>query len=267
MIFNEDKRSVRMAIILTIVSSLSSISLIFIINTAAEHAADTETKVSLFYFALFVVVFLLYFFAKRTSFVKSMTIVESIVKNLRIRISDKVRYANLESMEKLGLAQIQTRLSSDTLTVSNASYIMIAAVQGVLMFVFGMLYILYLSKIAFFLTAMCVVGGILVYNYYNDTVVEQIDKSIKHDDTFFKSLMNIIEGFNELKINGKKSDAVIEHHSITARENEKVRNSTNEVFANSSILIQFFAYFLLGCIVFIVPQFSDQHQVKNRQKN
>ncbi|MFK5984630.1 MAG: cyclic peptide export ABC transporter [Pseudomonadota bacterium] len=259
MIFSESKQSLRMTIILSIVSSLSSIGLIFIINTAAEHAADQETKVSLFYFALFVVVFLLYFFAKRISFVKSMAIVEGIVKNLRIRISDKVRYANLESMEKLGLAQIQTRLSSDTLTVSNASYIMIAAVQGVLMFFFGMLYILYLSKVAFFLTLSCVIGGILVYSYYNDTVVEQIDKSIKHDDTFFKSLMNIIEGFNELKINGKKSDAVIEHHSIIAQDNEKIRNLTNKVFANSSILIQFFAYFLLGCIVFIVPQFSDQH--------
>jgi len=259
MIFNENKQAVRMAIILTVVSSISSICLIFIINTAAEHAADEETKVSLFYFALFVVVFLLYFFSKRISFVKSMAIVESIVKNLRIRISDKVRYANLESMEKLGLAQIQTRLSSDTLTVSNASYIMISAVQGVLMFFFGMLYILYLSKIAFVLTLSCLIGGILVYRYYNDTVVEQIDKSIKHDDTFFKSLMNIIDGFNELKINGKKSDAVIKQHSINASENEKVRNSTNEVFANSSILVQFFAYFLLGCIVFIVPQFSDQH--------
>ncbi len=248
-----------MAIILTVVSSLSSICLIFIINIAAEHAADKETKVSVFYFFLFVVVFLLYFFSKRISFVKSMSIVESIVKNLRIRISDKVRFANLESMEKLGLSQIQARLSGDTLTVSNASYIMIAAVQGVLMFFFGMLYILYLSKIAFVLTLACVVGGIFVYSYYNDTVVEQIDKSIKHDDTFFKSLTNIIEGFKELKINGKKSDAVIKYHSITARENEKIRNLTNEVFANSSILIQFFAYFLLGCIVFIVPQFSDQH--------
>lgn len=259
MIFSESNESVKLTVFLTIISSLSSIGLIFIINVAAEHAADTKTSVNLMYFALFIVAFILYFFSKRISFVKSMSIVENIVKNIRIRISDKVRYANLESIEKLGLAQIQTRLSTDTLTVSNASYIMISAVQGVMMFFFGMLYILYLSKTAFFLVLTAVIAGVVVYRFYNSVVVEQIDKSISHDDTFFKSLLNIINGFNELKINRKKSDDVIKYHSKIVEENEIIRNMTNEVFAKSSILIQVFAYLLLGCVVFVLPQFSDAH--------
>ena len=259
MIFSESNESVKLTVFLTIISSLSSIGLIFIINVAAEHAADTKTSVNLMYFALFIVAFILYFFSKRISFVKSMSIVENIVKNIRIRISDKVRYANLESIEKLGLAQIQTRLSTDTLTVSNASYIMISAVQGVMMFFFGMLYILYLSKTAFFLVLTAVIAGVVVYRFYNAVVVEQIDKSISHDDTFFKSLLNIINGFNELKINRKKSDDVIKYHSKIVEENEIIRNMTNEVFAKSSILIQVFAYLLLGCVVFVLPQFSDAH--------
>lgn len=259
MIFTESNESVKLTIFLTVISALSSIGLIFIINTAAERASDSEKSISLLYFALFIVGFILYFISKRISFVKSMAIVENIVKNLRIRLSDKVRYANLESIEKLGLAQIQTRLSADTLTVSNASYIMISAVQGVMMFFFGMLYILYLSKTAFLLALSALIAGIIVYRFYNDVVVEQIDKSIKHDDMFFKSLLNIIEGFNELKINRQKSDDLIKHHSKIAQENEMVRNMTNEVFANSSILIQFFAYLLLGSVVFVLPQFSDAH--------
>jgi len=259
LIFNGNKKSVRLTIILTILSSMSSIGMIFIINMATENASDTERNVSSFQFALFVVVFLLYFFVKRISFVRSTAIVEGIVKDLRIRISDKLRFANLESMEKLGLTQIQTRLSNDTQVVSNSAFVIVSAAQSILMLFFGMLYILYLSRLAFFLSLVCGISAILVNSYYNDTIVEQIDISIKHDDTFFKSLMNIIKGFKELKINGKKSDAVIERHSIIARENEKVRMATNWVFANSSTLINSFAYFLLGCIVFIVPQFSD-HQ-------
>lgn len=259
MIFTESNESVKTTILLTILSAFSSIALIFIINMAADQASDPQKSVNLRYFALFMIAFIIFFISKRVSFVKSMAIVENIVKNLRIRISDKVRYANLESIESIGLAQIQTRLSTDTLTVSNASYIMISAVQGIMMFFFGMIYILYLSRSAFFLTLGGLIAGILVYKFYNDIVVKQIDKSIKHDDMFFKSLLNIIEGFNELKINRKKSDAVIHYHSIIVKENELVRNSTNEVFANSSILIQFFAYLLLGCVVFVLPQFSNSH--------
>lgn len=259
MIFAESDGSVKNTVFLTIVSALSSISLIFIINAAADHASDPKKSVSLVYFALFVVAFILFFITKRISFVKSMAIVENIVKNLRIRISDKVRYADLESIESIGLAQIQTRLSADTLTVSNASYIMISAVQGVMMFFFGMLYILYLSKTAFFLVLGATIAGVLVYRFYNDLVVTQIDKSIRHDEMFFASLLNIVEGFKELKINRKKSNAVIHYHSIIAKENEVVRSMTNAVFANSSILIQFFAYLLLGCVVFVLPQFSDTH--------
>ncbi len=259
MIFSETQESIKLVIFLTVSAAISSIALIYIINTAAEHASDTEKSVSLLYFALFMLAFIVHILSKKVSFIKSMAIVEHIVKNIRIRISDKVRYASLESIEHIGLATIQNRLSTDTITVSNSSYIVISAVQSVLMIFFGMLYVFYLSSTAFFIALVLIVAGIFVYKYYNDIVVYQIDKSIQHDDKFFASLLNIIHGFNELKMNYTKSNDVIKYHSAIAHENEQVRNETSTVFGNSSILVQFFVYLLLGIIVFVLPQISDTH--------
>ena len=257
MIFSETNIPVKLIIYLTTTAALSSIALIYIINTAAEHAADPEKSISLIYFLAFMISFVIYFFSKKIAFIKSMAMVENLVKNIRVRISDKVRYANLESIEKIGLSTIQTRLSIDTVTVSNSSYIIISAVQSILILVFGILYILYLSTLAFFITFAAIVTGAFVYRFYNDIVVIQIDKSLREDNRFFTSLLNIIDGFNELKINHEKSDAVIKNHTNIANENEKVRNETSALFANSSTLVQFLVYFLLGTIVFAIPQISD----------
>ena len=257
MIFSETNESLKLVVFLTFCAAISSIGLIYIINTAAEHAANPEIAVSLYYLTLFIIIFVIYFISKRVAFIKSMAIVEHIVKNLRIRISDKVRYASLESIDKIGLSIIQARLSADTVTVSNSSYVVISAVQSVLILIFGMFYVFYLSPVSFFIALVAIVSGALVYVFYNDITVKQIDKAINKDDEFFQSLLNIIEGFNELKINQLKSDDIIKYHSIIAEETEDVRNETSGIFANSSILVQLFVYLLLGSIVFLLPQLSD----------
>ena len=70
--------------------------------------------------------------------------VEGIVERVRLRILDKIRYADLASIENIGRAPIYNAVSTHALNISNGAVGVISAVTGFILLCWASLVILYI---------------------------------------------------------------------------------------------------------------------------
>ena len=70
--------------------------------------------------------------------------VERVVETVRLRIVDKIRYADLASIENIGRAPIYNAVSTHALNISNGAAGVISAVTGLALLCWASLVILYI---------------------------------------------------------------------------------------------------------------------------
>src|SRR5436190_2145929 len=162
--FFESQSDVKLPRLIAIagLSGLSNALLLAVVNSAAHNLSD-QGQPDLRMFIMFGVVITTYILTQRHILRVSSIEVEKIIARLRIGLSDRIRQADLQSIEKLGRAQIYASMNTDTLTVSQATAPMIIACQGAILVLFSLLYIWVLSSTAFGLTVAIVVAGIFVH--------------------------------------------------------------------------------------------------------
>ena len=243
-------------LIISIISGISNAGLLALINGAANTAKEEGLNYQ--YFAMYVVVFLIYFITKKYSMVKSAQKVEKIIKNTRARISNKVVLSDLVTIENLNKSEIFTRLTRDTDIISQAATILIGTTQSVIMIFFALVYIFFISKLVFFVIFFSLVLTIMIYETLSQELTQELDKSNAIENSFFKSLDAIVDGFKEIKMNSqKKQDILRNHHTILDTLLELKIYLSNK-FTTSIMFTEIFLYILLGTIVFVIPHLATE---------
>ena len=76
-------------------------SLLLVILNEAATALDND-KIEVQLLIQYIITFVLFIFAQRTSQQKAVTAVESALQKVRIRLADKVRHSELRTIEEIG---------------------------------------------------------------------------------------------------------------------------------------------------------------------
>src|SRR4051812_20218306 len=191
-------------------SGLSNALLLAVVNSAAHKLSDNGPP-DMRMFMMFAVVITTYILSQRHILRVSSIEVEKIIARLRISLSDRIRHADLQAIERLGRAQIYASMNTDTLTLSQSMAPMIIACQGAILVLFSLFYIWVLSKTAFALTVAIVVAGIFVHTRNRKELMDEMAKSSAKEHEFFDTLTHLIEGFKEVKLNTARSDDLFGH--------------------------------------------------------
>lgn len=239
---------------LAICAGLSGVLILAVLNVSAEHASDgTPRFLSVVYFSLAMAINIL---SQKYVWANSIRDVEVIVTNMRTRIFQKIAGCNLQGIEKIGKADLYTAINQHTYTISTASTSLMASVQNLIIVVFSLGYLAWLSLLAFSLTILFI-GIVTVISLGRSKVTNKnLDAAVNSEQKVFYSLNDLLEGFQEVKLNqdrhkGLISDAL--HLAHTARDN---RVEANQALTLNFVGTQISFYFLLGILVFMVPQFS-----------
>jgi putative ATP-binding cassette transporter len=129
--------------------------------------------------------------------------------------------------------------------------------QGVVLVFFVAIYILYLSPLAFVLSVVIVCLAGLIFHIKSREVAARTREAAEWDNRLFDRLMDLLDGFKEVRLNRSRSDHLFEDVVEVSRTaaNIKIRSQSESykqlVFSQSSM------YLLLAAIVFVVPAFSD----------
>jgi putative pyoverdin transport system ATP-binding/permease protein len=233
-------------------AGLSSSATLAIINSASQTAAYDNLNFR--YLVMFLLTVSLYVICLRYTFDRTTQIFESIIERIRTRISDKIRRADLKVLDNIGKAEIYNRLTQETTTISQFSNLLSAAMQSAMIAIFVALYLVLLSGHAFIITASLMTGGILIYLRADKECKRYIEHTSQKEIKFFEIFTHIIDGFQEIRVNQRRSDDIFKYAKVLSRTVKNFKIKADRLYNQTYILAQLIVYFNLAAIVFVLPR-------------
>ena len=248
-------------ILIGIFAGIVNLALIVILTKAATQAGDAkESGINLALAGLCLAGF---WYSKRFLLMKTTTVVEGIIGNVRRRIADKIRQADLASFESLGPESLINAVSLHANTLSQASIHAINHAHSVVMVSLAFVFIFIISKTAFFI----VVGvlGLLVWSFFvNRRKLNSALKGIsKGENEFLKGFTDLTIGFKEIKMNSKRDREFVEDylHGLIDRC-IALKVDTGAMLNRNLLIAQSALFVLLGAVIFLLPLLGES-EVKN----
>lgn len=255
LIRDQDSRSFRKLVFMVIISGIANALLLAVINTAAEKSYNEISDTKLFF--TFFLTLGLFIFTKNFILHKTNILVETVLAKYRLRISNKIRYSDLLTIERIEKSEIFTRLTSDATQISQTAPLMIDAVQSMVMLVFSIFYIFTLSGIAFFVIVLSIGAAVFIYEIRRRRIIKVLESTRSKEVELFQSLGHVIEGFKEIKVNSRKSNHIFRVIKRTTFSNRDLKIEAGKDFNINFLFSQIFFYLLLGVCVFILPKFIE----------
>lgn len=246
-------------IFMSCIGGLAFPGMVYVVNQAAQMAADGKMGADFRFFSMFVIICALIVITKRYTLVKTTLMAESVVRKVRIRLIDKLRRTELEFLERIGKGDINARLTQDTDLISFTASDVIYVVDGILSAVGLFLYTACISLSAFVFTLLFV-GALFAaffFNYFS--IRDKLNTARAKEGDFFDALNDVLSGFKEIKINNRLNDDLFADIDILSRETERLK--TQAAFKNNDNIILSFVLYegLLAVVVFLVPMLSGAH--------
>ena len=245
----------RRVLVTAVLSGLSSVALIAIINKTS-NGDETRTRFLFLYFLALVGFYL----ANRYLLVNVTIIVERQVRQLRLRITDKIRQCELSRLERLGKGQMHVVLSQETALVSESAATLINCLQQGIMGLFCLGYIAYLSKAAFMIVIGAIIITVLLFSRLRVILAANFARLAEKDKEMFDGLDHILDGFKEVRLNWNKNQAIYSSFESDVLESEDLKVKNGEHFAVAQMSTQMFLYGLLAVIIFIMPEMIDDYE-------
>ncbi len=247
---------------LLLVSCFGGVSTATILATinAGAHAADSG-RISLWSAALFIIALLLFVKTQHYILITTTAEIEGIIHKVRVRLMDYVRRSELLPLEAIGRADIVAAITKETTSLTQASNMLAFAAQGGILIFFVVIYVAYLSLIAFVLSIVVVgVGAALFYAKSRQLTIETRE-ALNWENRLYDRLTDLLDGFKEVRFNAARSDDLYEDIVETSRSaaNIKIR-SQSETFKRM-VFLQTSLYVLLGSVAFVVPALSGALEV------
>ena len=251
------KENVAPLAVFTLITGMANAALISFINTGAEYV--TNDQVSHRVFLLFLISLMIYILGKRYVAMRSAVLVEAILNKIRYRLADKIRHAELATLEARGTSPFYARLGQDTVKVSNFTASVITAIQAVILIVFTTLYISTISIKAFVLVTIMLSVCFLVYSSRRKVFRAMWLKLSEYETRFYEKLGHILDGFKEIKINRSKNESVLQDFAVVNEEMKDYKTGLVQAYIRLSIFSQAFFFILLGSVIFVFPQFHEEY--------
>ena len=241
--------------IYALISAVANSIIILILNLAADNSQQLDISLQLL--ALFTVSMIIFYISKRFILRQATTMTEKSIYKIRIDVVDSLRKAELKTLENIGESSIFTRITHDTNFISQTSAVIINAGQSTILVFFTLLYILYLSVPAFFISVFALSCASLIFLTRQKQINEEIRDAARKETELFDNLNHILSGFKELKINHRKNNDIMDHFKHIAKEGRDLKITTGLRFAVGYMFSETVFYMLIGAIVFIIPQYTS----------
>jgi len=256
-LISETTLTPRKALGVAAIAGLSNALILAIINTAAEHAEQSESR------PLFAVAFgaaiLVYMFAQRWILIQAADQIEGVIHRVRMRIVRRLRDCELLDIEQLGRSVIYSGVARHTQTLSQSASTLTIAVQMAILIVFTTAYIAYLSLTSFFVLIAFMAVALSIYFRKSFSVRAGLRSTLEMDNGVYSAIDDLLNGFKEAKLSRRKTRAIIRRAADISASAAEARGHTQTLLAKNFVFSQMSFYLLLGTMVFIVPILSSDY--------
>jgi putative ATP-binding cassette transporter len=242
----------RIAVVTFCAGAVSGLMVTIILGAAGKATNNAE---SLRFLLMFIVALSAMMLAKRYSLRHTGRLTEGIIERLRMRVSDKIRRADLLFFENTGAAQFMTLLTKEAQTISATVSMAINASASAVMLIVAFLFIAYLSIPAFLLTLGAITVAVFAYKWSLRAAEPQLKQTLEMEIAFFGLVEHLLNGFKELKVDVRKSRDLHDNYlQPLASKVTALKVETNDAFINTTLITHSAFYGLLAVIIFLLPQ-------------
>ena len=247
--------SLNRLIVISALGGISTAAILTAINSGAQ-AADSG-KVSLWPAALFIVALFLFIKTQHYILITATAEIEAIIHKLRLRLMDHVRHSELLPLEAIGRGEIVGAITKETATLTQMSNTLAFAAQGAVLIFFVAMYVAYLSLLAFALSIIILGIAAVLFHAKSRQLRMASHEASNLEHRLFDRLMDLLNGFKEVRLNAARSMDLFEDASEVSRTAANIKiNSQAETF-KLIVTSQISMYVLIGAVVFVAPQFSE----------
>ncbi|MBF0450064.1 MAG: cyclic peptide export ABC transporter [Candidatus Magnetomorum sp.] len=245
-------------VIFMAVSSGIAQSLILSIITLAANSASMDA-LNTKYLLLYSISFVVFYIGKRYSLVTSISTAQNIIRQIRVRLYDKIRKSHLSFIENNGKGEIYSQITLNTDMISQTAPTLISGFQSAIVIIFCLIYIATLSFLAFFMTVVTLSISFGTYILSQKSFSKDLQETMAMESRFCEMINDGLDGYKELKMNQKKSDDHFKHLSKISTDTENLRIKVGLQFASHMMLSQISFYLLLAVIGFLMPKLGASY--------
>ena len=236
------------------VGGISIASILAAINAGA-HAADSG-KPNLWAATLFIVALLLFIKTQNFNLLTTTAEIEAIIRRMRVRLMDQVRHSELLPLDSIGRAEIVAAITKETAALTLVGNALAFVVQGSILILFVAIYVAYLSLLAFALSVIIVGIAGALFHSRNRRLAEATHEVSKWENRLFNRLMDLLDGFKEVRLNSSRSEDLYGDIAEVSRTAANIKIRTQAETFRQMVLLQSSMYAMLGTMVFAVPLLS-----------
>jgi len=250
-----DSRSAYRGILLiTSLAGLGNAVLIGLINHVAELAAHNE-PITFQLLLLYICAFAFFYIANRASLKEANRLVQERLGELRLRVAGKIRKSPLRALERVGHGELFAVFAQEINHLSQDLPLLVSAAQNAFVLVFILFYIATVSLPSFIVLTAFTALGLFIFWRRRVALNRDLAKIYHYEAAMLDSMASFTEGFQEIRLNADKNDALFRSFTGVVSELE---TAVVGIGARWLILLQFsnaFLYAMVGVVIFVLPIF------------
>jgi putative ATP-binding cassette transporter len=249
---------VRLLTIYAVGSSVFTVSIMMLVNRAAQTiASDGLDSVDWTKAGLFCVALVLYVLCEVQLLRAFTSLVEQAIQDVRTHMVGLIGKLSPADRNRIGRAELFDGVTQAMASISQNSQFIAIAFRSSLLIVVLMGYVFYISKIAFAMLIVTLGLTAWAYTVRGRKVMELHMNVAQKEQCIFDAITDHLDGWKEVRMLrarraglAKMFNAAIEQ---TTTGRVEVQNQGFELY----IFGQLALYFLLGVVVFVVPNYAD----------
>jgi putative ATP-binding cassette transporter len=258
-LFGRRSRSRDGLVLAIVLSAVGTAAITVIVNSVADRPINSEIDFAKL--AMFVLATALSVGGQSQTLDMSSALAERLLQSLRLRIAERVRHADLATIERVGIARIYTTLARDTAVLSEASaLVMHGAITGIAMVLTG-LYVAWLSPFAFAVVAVLFAATVYFYRVSQRNSRAALLAAGDAETDYLGRFRHLLDGFKEVKMHQRRADDLQQVHLAmqSALTQDLKRAASRRINYGLSISHLSFSL-LLATVVFALPQHLESRE-------
>lgn len=256
---NQEAEGVRVkTLVAALISGVANAGVLAIVSAAAREGSSTSASLGI----AFLLACALYAVGYRACVSMLTGTFEQALYQVRLRIADKIRQAELGGLERIGASEIYERLTQETSVISQASWALAGCLQSAVMGVIMSLYLAKIDQTAFLLAlALYGIGG-YIYFLRRQAADGFLRQNASLQMVLLDRLNDLLKGFKELRLRTQRSEDLKRDFQQTAARLNSSMVQTHTFNEGNYVFLYLNLFALLAAIVFVLPQFVPAYSGK-----
>ena len=259
-LMSADRREIKIMALLAVIAGLANAGLVVMLNEIAGIVALGD-KPGFIVWLIFSGSFLIYYQCNTMALLRANILIEQRLNQVRLDVVNSLRQSELAVADKYGRSTLYSLVANETNHLSVAFPLMVDSAQQAVLLFFSLLYLLYLSPMAFFVFIAAVGAGIFSYVFINRRFRDTLATLAAYQADMLKTIDATIRGAKELRLNTARSVGVQQTQYRLSHALEDALVAAGEHWAAMILLTSFVTYLMLGVIGFVFPHFVQGHGV------